>query len=299
MIMVGNKERDLSLFDFQSRFSSERDCLAYLSDLKWKDGYKCRKCGYIGYCKGIKEHDRQCCRCNYLESPTAGTLFHKVKFSLVKAFYAVYFISTNKKGITSTELGRKLDLKQKVCWLFKRKVMKAMESSGNFPLTGVVEVDETFVGGQDQNSKGRKKGKKKLVVVAIEKKNKGVSRFYAKVIDKADARSLGGFMRENIDSTARITTDQWTGYKPLDKEFEHIRHMKSGRKGENFPELHRVIMNFKGWLRGMHHHVDDLQEYINEYTYRFNRSFMKGNIFDNIMNRMVNSRPASYKMIIA
>lgn len=72
----------------------------------------------------------------------------------------MYFIGTNKKGITSTELSRKLDLKQKVCWLFKRKVMKAMGSSGDFPLTGIVEVDETFVGGADQNSKGRKKGKK-------------------------------------------------------------------------------------------------------------------------------------------
>jgi len=63
--------------------------------------------------------------------------------------------------------------------------------------------------------------------------------------------------------------------------------------------LHPAVMNFKGWLRGMHHHVKDLQEYINEYTYRFNRSFMKGNIFDNIMNRMVNTGPLTYKSIIA
>ena len=90
----------------------------------------------------------------------AGTLFHKIKFLLLKCFYMVYFISTNKKGITSTELSRKLEMKQKVCWLFKRKVIKAMDSSGNFPLTGVVEVDESFVGGADENSKGRKKGKK-------------------------------------------------------------------------------------------------------------------------------------------
>lgn len=297
--MVGDKEKDLSLFEFQSKFSSDRDCLEYLSEVKWKEGFKCKKCGYCRYCRGVKEHDRQCSRCNYLESPTAGTLFHRVKFPLVKAFYAVYFISTNKKGITSSELARKLGLQQKVCWLFKRKVMKAMQSSGDFPLSGVVEVDETFVGGQDEGSKGRKKGKKKLVVVAVEKKNRGVSRFYARVIDKADAKNLGDFMKQNIDKGARITTDEWTGYRPLDREFENIKHIKSGRKGENFPELHRVIMNFKGWLRGLHHHVKDLQEYINEYTYRFNRSFMKGNIFDNIVNRMVKTPPVTYKSIIA
>lgn len=297
--MVGTKEIELSLFDFQSNFIIEEDCLDYLSDLKWRDGYKCKKCGYGSYCKGIKDHDRQCCRCRYLESPTAGTLFHKVKFPLVKAFYAVYFISTNKKGITSTELSRKLGLKQKVCWLFKRKVMKAMESSRKFPLSGTVEVDEMFVGGQDENAKGRKKGKKKLVVVAVEKKKNGVSRFYGRVIQSADAKSLGGFMKHHIDKEAQITTDGWTGYRPLDKDFHNIKQIKSGKKGENFPELHRVIMNFKAWLRGLHHHVRDLQQYINEYTYRFNRSFMKGNIFDNIMARMVNAKPCSYKMIIA
>jgi len=93
--MIGNKEIALSLFDFQSKFSMEQDCLDYLSELRWQDGYKCKKCGYRSHCRGIKKRDRQCCRCRYLESPTADTLFPKVKFPLVKAFYAVYFISTN------------------------------------------------------------------------------------------------------------------------------------------------------------------------------------------------------------
>lgn len=297
--MVGNSEKDLSLFEFQEKFSTDKDCLEYMAWAKWGDGFKCKKCANTRSCKGIKEFDRQCSKCNYVESPTAGTLFHQVKFPLVKAFWMVYFISTNKKGITSTELSRKLDLKQKVCWLFKRKVMIAMESSGNFLLTGVVEVDETFVGGVDENSRGRKKGKKKLVVVAIEKKKNGVSRFYAKVIEKANAENLGSFMREKINKEAHITTDEWTGYKPLDTEFENMNHKKSGKKGENFPELHRVIMNFKSWLRGMHHHVKDLQAYINEYTYRFNRSFMKGNIFDNLIIKMINIPPNPYKSIIS
>ena len=71
-----------------------------------------------------------------MESPTAGTLFHKVKFDLLKAFWIVYFLATNKKGFSSTELARKLELGQKTCWRFKRKVMKAMKSSGNHPITG-------------------------------------------------------------------------------------------------------------------------------------------------------------------
>lgn len=272
------KYQSLSLFDFQEQFSTTSQCLDYLVKLKWSNGYKCAKCSNKKWLKGTKAHDRQCSKCCYCESPTAGTLFHQLKFDLVKAFYIVFFVSTNKKGITSTELSRKLALRQKTCWLFKRKVMKAMGGSGNFLLQGTVEVDETVVGGSEEGVRGRKNGKKKLVVIAIEKKKKGVSRFYAKVIENAGALNLGKFMKETITPKANIKTDEWAGYRPLIKHFKNLTQVKSGKKGRNFPELHRVIMNFKGWLRGMHHHVDDLQEYINEYTYRFNRSFMKENI---------------------
>ena len=289
--------KSLSLFEFQERFSTKEDCLSYLSGLKWRDGYRCRKCGHGHSCPGKAEMSRQCTSCRYVESPTAGTLFHQVKFDQVKAFWIVYFVSTNKKGVTSTELSRKLDLRQKTCWAFKRKVMKAMESSGNHPITGTAEVDETVFGGQEQGVRGRKNGVKKLVVVGIEKRKKGVSRLYARVIPKASAEHLGSFMRDHIDSDAKVTTDQWTGYAPLKKEFKNLGRIPSGKKGNNFPELHRTIMNLKGWLRGVHHHVKDLQDYLDEYCYRFNRSFMKEGIFENLMHRMVNTPPCYIKNI--
>ena len=127
---------------------------------------------------------------------------------LLKAFYILYFVSTNKKGISSTELSRKLGLRQKTCWFFKRKVMKAMESSGNYPLKGSVDVDEFFVGGQEDGKKGRGKKNKKLVVLAIEKNGKGISRMYGK---ETDSKHLGNFMKEKIDAEANIRTDKWLG----------------------------------------------------------------------------------------
>ena len=135
-----SKFKSLSVFEFQSKFPDIQSCSKYLAELKWKDGYKCPICSNLKYCKGIKDFDRQCTKCCHLESPTAGTLFHKVKFSLQKAFWIVYFISTNKKGMASTELSRKLQLRQKTCWLFKQKVMQAMESSNIHPLLGQVEL---------------------------------------------------------------------------------------------------------------------------------------------------------------
>ena len=289
--------KSLSLFEFQDRFKNSEDCLVYLSELKWQDGFVCRKCGHTHSCLGNAPHSRQCTSCRYVESPTAQTLFHQLKFDLLKAFYIVYFVSTNKKGITSTELSRKLNLRQKTCWSFKRKVMKAMKSSGNHPITGKAEVDETVFGGQETGVRGRQNKSKKLVVVGVEKKKKGISRMYARVIDKADAKNLGGFMKDYIDINAEITTDKWTGYQPLHKDFKNLTQLYSGDKGGNFPELHRVIMNLKSWLRGIHHHVRDLQDYLDEYSYRFNRSFMKDNIFDNLLNRMVVTDPCLIKNI--
>jgi hypothetical protein len=281
----------LSLFDFQQRFTTENQCLAYLATEKWKNGYACSKCGHTRYCQGNMPYSRQCTRCKHTESPTSGTLFHKVKFPLLKAFYIVYFVSTNKKGISSTELSRKLELRQKTCWYFKRKVMKAMESSGKYPLEGNVDVDEFFVGGQEAGKRGRGKDHKQLVVFAIEKRDKGISRMYGKVIAQADAKNLGNFMREKIKPKAKIKTDKWVGYKPLKSEFENMIQLSSGEKGGNFPQIHRAIMLFKAWLRGIHHHVTDLQAYIDEYTYRFNRNSMNTSIFDNLILRMINAKP--------
>ena len=287
--------KSLSLFEFQERFPDAESCKADLVELKWGDGYHCRKCGHGSHCGGRAEMSRQCTSCRYVESPTAGTLFHKVRFDLLKAFYIVYFVSTNKKGVTSTELSRKLGLRQKTCWAFKRKVMKAMESSGNHPMTGMAEVDETVFGGQEQGVRGRKNRHKRLVVVGIEKRRRGVSRLYARVTQRADAESLGGFMRDHIDPKAKVTTDQWSGYAPLERDFENLLRIPSGKKGGNFKEMHRVIMNLKGWLRGVHHHVNDLQDYLDEYCWRFNRANMREGIFDNLLTRMVQAKPCYIK----
>lgn len=292
------KYKSLSIFDFQKKFPDDLSCLRYLAKIKWSKGYECKKCGNTRFCKGIQEYDRQCTKCHYLESPTAGTLFHKCKFPLLKAFYIVYYVSTSKKGISSTELSRKLELRQKTCWLFKQKVMKAMESSQNFPMVGKVEVDESYVGGQDETALGRNEGKKKIMVVGIERGGKGISRWYGRVIETASRANLGRFMKDHIHKDAEVKTDCWSGYKGMEEYFPKLVREKSGKKGANFKQLHRVVMMFKAWLRGTHHSVMNLQPYIDEYTYRFNRHKMKEGIFENLLTRMVEKPPYPYKMFI-
>ncbi|GHV70590.1 hypothetical protein FACS189420_2310 [Bacteroidia bacterium] len=132
--------------NFYRRFQTDADCYQYLSAIKWEDGYQCKKCGNTTFCRGKQPHSRRCNKCKYDESPTAGTIFDKLKFSLLIAFHIVFKISTKKKGMSSLELSEEFELRQKTCWEFKWKIQQAMASRRQSPLTGEVHVDEFLTG---------------------------------------------------------------------------------------------------------------------------------------------------------
>jgi hypothetical protein len=119
------------------------------------------------------------------------------------------------------------------------------------------------------------------------------------VLLKQQEKNLKKFVGEHIAKDAQVRTDGWTGYKGLESEFPKLTREKSGKKGKNFLQLHRSIMMFKAWLRGVHHSVHYLQAYVDEYTYRFNRHKMKEGIFENLVKRMVSKPPHPYKLIIS
>ncbi len=239
---------------FYQRFVSDDECYKYLAGIKWENGYVCRKCGHTHYCKGEKPYSRRCTRCKYDESPTTGTMFDKLKFSLLIAFHIAFKISTKKKGMSSLELSEEYELRQKTCWAFKWKIQQAMKSSCQYPLKGQVHVDEFYVGGEEEQKRGRSKGKKKLVQDVI--------------------------------------TDEWNGYLPIKADFPKLTQRKSN-DGSNFPDMHIHIMNIKGWLRGIHHHCskEQLQGYLDEYHFRYNRRSNMDTIFDVLIRRMVCSQP--------
>ena len=216
-------------------------------------------------------------------------MFEKLKFSILIAFHIAFKISTKKKGMSSIELSSEFELRQKTCWAFKHKVQSAMKSSLNRTLTGIVHVDEFVIGGPEEGKKGRSKGLKKLIVLAIEILEDGVGRAYAEVIENSSAKELGGFLIKYVSTDAEITTDKWRGYLPLKKEFLKLKQVAS-EDGKNFKELHIHIMNIKGWVRGIHHHCSKqrMQNYLDEYHFRFNRRSNMGTIFDVLIRKMVN-----------
>lgn len=289
--------KGITVAAFNKAFCCEQDCQQYLFDLKWKDGYRCRKCSYTKSVKGKTGFHLRCANCGYDESVTAHTLFHKVKIPLLKAFRMGFRISVRKKGMSTTELAKEFEVNQKSSWLFKRKSQEAMESSGNYLLEGKLEVDELMIGGADEGEPGRSKGDKKLVVIAVEKVKDGrIGRAYAQVIEDASSGSLRPFFEKYVDpDEARIVTDGWRGYWPLESDFE--LHSKPSNGGKNFPGLHVIIMNLKGWLRGIHHHCSEkfMNGYLNEFFFRFNRRSFLNSIWHKLIERFMNHKPYVYK----
>ncbi len=245
-----NKFKGVNSIKFYNTFSTDEDCCRYLADIKWSlTGFLCKKCGHLKYYKGVKPFSRRCMKCKYDESPTAGTMFDKCKFPLHLAFHIAYKISTKKKGMSSLELSQEFELRQKTCWEFKWKIQQAMQSSKLNPISGIVHVDEFYIGGEEEGKQGRSKGDKKLVVIALEIVKGGVGRAYAQCINDASSASFKPFFETYISKDTKVITDKWKGYIPLKKTYPNLEQLKS-ENGKSFQDIHIHIMNLKGWLEG-------------------------------------------------
>ena len=279
------------LIEFSRRFQTELDCKKYLSELKWKDGFTCRKCGHQGS-QIRKDYARTCNKCSDTESAGAGTLFHKVKFGLVKAFYICFEMSTSTKSLSAMYMAKRYGINRKTAMSFMHKVREAMKSSGNHPMKGEVHVDEFVVGGQEAGHTGRSYGgKKKKVVCAVELTDAGkVKRFYALQIKDFSAKSLRPIFESHIDRGAQVQTDEWKGYRPIKNDFT-IKQTPS-ELGLNFKAIHTMIHQVKSWLRTTFSWVSKrhIARYLSEFSYRINRSQSKDTVFHNLITRMVSKK---------
>jgi two-component system, sensor histidine kinase LadS len=122
--------KGLDFDDFRKVFPDKEACLKFLSELKWKGNFRCKKCAFNKYTPG-NNFGRRCKNCNYLESPTVDTLFHKLKFPIEKAFYILYLSNRKDIDLTLNELSEILELRRETCWAFKNKISQAMETVGH------------------------------------------------------------------------------------------------------------------------------------------------------------------------
>ena len=209
-------------------------------------------------------------------------------------------MATTTKSLSASQTAVRFGVQEKTARMFMQKVREAMKSSEDFPMKGIVNVDEYVVGGYEEGKPGRSyNSSKKKAVCAVELTDKGkVKRFYTFQIPDYSAKSLRKMFDKHIDKKAKITTDKWKGYNPIAKDYDLTQILSD--KGANFKALHVMIYQVKSWIRTTYSWVSEnnINRYFDEFCYRINRSQSKDIIFNNLIKRMIKADNIKHREII-
>lgn len=289
---------DTNLIEMMEKFNSEDRCREYLEALRWPSGVCCTRCGSLSVSKIVKRHQYDCNDCRYQFSPMAGTVFHDTHLPLTKWFLAVYLMCESKKGISACQIQRTLGIGYKAAWYLCHRIREAMKSDDSEKLKGIVEADETFVGGRYDKRRKRASHEKPCVVGVIERGGD----VRAEKIRSRGARAISAFLKESVEPGSRLMTDDYAGYAKVGRDYDHavIQHSKlqyvegltHTNSIENFWSL------FKRGVIGSFHKVSEkhLDRYLDEFTYRFNGREDE-RLFQNTIKNLVNSKTLTFEKL--
>lgn len=278
-----------SLIELITTFRDEEDCRDALFRHRWPDGFVCPRCGGRHAYPITKRLTYECASCRYQVSVTAGTVFHKTRTPLLKWFTAIHLIATTTKALSAAEMARQLDVSSQTAWTMRRKITSAMY--GQTRLIGEVEMDESYVGGKHAGSAGRCNFTRTPVAVMAERTVLGgLGEVAMSVIPDASAQSLLEAASTSIAPGSSVTTDGWSGYSRLSAAgYDHVSVIQEipEMASEVLPLVHTAISNFKRWVLDVFRGVSrkHLQSYLDEYCYRLNRRYARGDLFRRVLNR--------------
>jgi len=265
----------MDLLTLEKRFSTQRKCEVFLKQSRWPSGIQCPKCGANHPYWIASRKVWECSACAYQFSVTTGTIFHRSRTPLRKWFFAIWFMSTEKKGIAAKQLERTLDVTYKTAWRMAMQVRKAMKPGYGFDnkLAGVVEVDNAYIGGKSTGGKCGRGAPGKTTVIGLKERDGDM---VAMVVPDLKASTIREILNENVYLDAELlVTDELPSYRPAAKGRTHaiITHSQTFVNGnvhvmgvESFWSL------FKRAIIGVYHRVSAkyLQTYLNEFVFRFN-----------------------------
>ena len=286
-----------TLPEFEQRFDDEAKCRDYLFALRWPQGFICPVCSAGGL--AIRRDLWRCRQCGRETSVTAGTIFQDSKLPLRLWFRAMWQVASQKNGVSALGLQRVLGIgNYKTAWSLLHKLRRAMVRPGRDRLSGVVEVDETYWGGEESGVRGRQSVSKALIIVAAQADGKGIGRIRLRHIPDTSRATLHGFIVQSIAPGSTVVTDGLQAYREMDG-YVHERQIQKHQPvdGEHLlPRVHRVISLSKRWLLGTHQGAiahEYLQDYLDEFTFRFNRrkSASRGKLFHRLAQQAVEVSP--------
>ena len=284
-----------SEIEFAKRFATERACYEYLFHTKWPNGFICPNCGHQSYWISSK-YIYICTRCESNFSLTAGTIMHDTKKPITYWFKAMWWFTTRKSGVNAINLQDLLGFSYVTAWSWLQKLRRCTIRKDREKLSGKVEVDEFYIGGQKPGKRGRGADGKRIVVGAVERKGCKIGRIRLQVIDDCSSDSLTAFISENVEDGSRVVTDGWKGYSLDKNRFDHhqVFLSKSKDKYSALSGVHLVASLVKRLILGTFQgRVDSkyLQNYLDEYVFRFNRRTSRnvGKKFMRIVQQVVSS----------
>jgi len=299
--------------EFQAWFRTDADCLDYLEWLRWPDGFVCPGCGHTGGWR-LGDGRLRCAGCGVRSSVTAGTIFDRTRTPLTVWFTACWLFATQKNGVSALSLQRALEIgSYQTAWAMLHRLRSVLVRPGRDRLAGTVEVDETYMGGEEPGLRGgRARGKKVLTAIAVEiRQPKGIGRCRMAPLADVSAASLHPFVADHVEPGATVITDAWQGYHGIaGLGYAHERRSQRAARARGddpvrlLPAVHRVASLAKRWLLGTHQgSVDEahLPAYLDEFVFRFNRrrSRSRGLVFYRVLELAVGHDPVRYQDLIA
>jgi len=308
------QKQEMDLIELISRFGSDEKCRQYLELLRFPNGVFCIRCQSSKISRNYKRNQFVCDACNYQFSVTAGTIFHNSHLPLQKWFCAVYLMCESRKGISANQLKRTLKVAYKTAWYLCHRIRKAVENADNVLLTGIVECDETFVGGLGKNMHKSVKEQKiqgrgsvgKAVVLGAKMRDGDVRLEHGK---NTTRETLHAFIKAKIANEAEcIMTDEFPAYNGIadadtrhekvnHSQGEYVRYDVNGDVHTNGVE--NVWSLFKRSIVGAYHQISEkhLDRYLDEMEFRFNN---RNNpyIFRDTILQMISSDNLEYKELI-